>query len=410
MATERVMAIVGAGHVGGRAAQALRAAGWRGRIALIGAEAHLPYERPALSKGLLTGEQDPAKCQLQSSETWRQTEVEHVVAKVSAIDTHARVVCLQDKPTIAYESLLLATGGHARQLDIPGAGGDGVFSLRTLDDAIALAPRFVSGARIVVIGGGFIGLEVAASARARGCEVAVIEGGARLLARTVSASVAMRVHALHERNGVRVAVRAAPRTIKRRPDLTLAVSLESGEVLTADTVVVGIGIDPADELARAAGLEVERGIIVDDELETSARGVYAAGDVAMFPSRFSRQRIRQETWHNAETQAKVAAHNMLGAHEAYRELPWFWSDQYDHQIQVAGEPVLGEPLAIRSLAGDADIHFYFDAEGGLVGASGFGPASSLAKEMKLARMLVERGVPVAPALLSDASVKLKSLL
>jgi 3-phenylpropionate/trans-cinnamate dioxygenase ferredoxin reductase subunit len=410
MATERVMAIVGAGHVGGRAAQALREAGWQGGIALIGAETHLPYERPPLSKGLLTGEQDAAKCQLQSPEAWRRIEVEHVVATVKAIDTVGRVVRLHDGGTIGYASLLLATGGHARRLAVPGADGDGVFSLRTLDDAAALAPRFVPGARIVVIGGGFIGLEVASSARSRGCDVAVVEGAPRLLARAVPASIAARVQALHARHGVRIETGVALSAIERLPDRTLAVSLENGEVLPADTVVAGIGIDPADELARAAGLDVERGIVVNAELETSVRGIFAAGDVAVFPSRFSRQRIRQETWHNAETQARVAARNMLGARETYRELPWFWSDQYDHQLQVAGEPALGAQSTTRSLGDEADIHFYFDANGGLVGASGFGPANRLAKEMKLARMLVDRGAAPAPALLSDTDVKLKSLL
>jgi 3-phenylpropionate/trans-cinnamate dioxygenase ferredoxin reductase component len=409
-AKERAMAIVGAGHVGGRAAQTLREAGWRGRIVMIGAEPHLPYERPPLSKGLLTGERSPAQCGLRPPQAWREDGIEHIVASVRALDPEARTLQLGDGTTVDYEALLLATGGHARRLAIPGASDEGVLCLRTMDDAAAIGPRLVPGARIVVVGGGFIGLEVAASARVRGCDVTVVEGGPRLLGRAVPAAIAAYVHALHERNGVRVLLNGTPQAFERREDGTLAVKLESAETLSADTVIVGIGIEPADELARAAGMEVGRGIVVDEALATSARGVYAAGDVAVFPSRFGAHRIRQETWHNAETQARVAARNMLGAHEAYRELPWFWSDQYDHQLQVAGEPALGTRSITRAVGVDAEIHFELNGQAQLVGASGFGVASALAKEMRLARMLVERGASVAPEQLANSEVKLKSLL
>ncbi|RQR69475.1 oxidoreductase C-terminal domain-containing protein, partial [Burkholderia sp. Bp9011] len=185
---------------------------------------------------------------------------------------------------------------------------------------------------------------------------------------------------------------------------------DDGDVLSADTVVAGIGIEPADELARDAGLVVERGVVVNARLETSARGIYAAGDVAVFPSRASGRLVRQETWHGAETQARVAARNMLGADEPYREMPWFWSDQYDAQLQVAGEPALGVRTVARELGDDAEIHFHFDAGARLVAASGFGRASGFVKEMRVARMLVERGIDVTPAAVADAAVKLKSLV
>ncbi|MFT0174537.1 NAD(P)/FAD-dependent oxidoreductase [Paraburkholderia mimosarum] len=410
MAMQRVMAIVGAGHVGGRAAQTLREAGWRGGIALIGAERHLPYERPPLSKGLLTGERAAAQCGLRVPEAWREDDIEHVVATVQSFDPAARTLHLGDGRTIEYEALLLATGGRVRRLSIPGAGEPGVQCLRTLDDAAAIGERLTPGSHIVVVGGGFIGLEVAASARALGCEVTVVEGGPRLMGRAVPAAIAASAQDLHARHGVMIRLNTAPRSVERRDDGTLAVRLEAGEVLNADSVIVGIGIEPADELARAAGLEVERGIVVDEALQTSARGVYAAGDVAVFPSRFGAHRIRQETWHNAETQARVAARNMLGARDAYRELPWFWSDQYDHQLQVAGEPALGSRSVVRETGASAHIHFDLDCEGKLVGASGFGPTSALAKEMRLARMLVERGASIDGEVLANPEVKLKSLL
>ncbi|RQS74965.1 pyridine nucleotide-disulfide oxidoreductase [Burkholderia sp. Bp8963] len=410
MANERVMAIVGAGHVGGRAAQTLREAGWRGGIALIGAEPHLPYERPPLSKGVLTGERSAAQCGLRAAGDWQADGIAHIVATVVRIDPRARDVLLSDGRAIGYEALLLATGGRARRVAIPGAELDGVLALRTLDDAAALAARLVPDARIVLIGGGFIGLEVAASARLRGCRVTVLDAAPRLLGRAVPASIAARVHALHAHHGVQIRVNRMPVAIARAADGALAVTLADGGTLVADTVVVGIGIEPADELARDAGLAVDRGIVVNARLETSAPGIYAAGDVAVFPSGLSGRPIRQETWHGAETQARVAARNMLGAGEPYGDLPWFWSDQYDGQLQVAGEPALGEHAVARTLGDDAEIQFHFDGGGRLVAASGFGRAPGFAKEMKLARMLVERGAAVAPVDVADTRVKLKALL
>ena len=410
MTSERLMAIVGAGHVGGRAAQTLRQAGWNGAIAMIGAETHLPYERPPLSKGLLTGEREAQQCQLRTSDAWRDDRIDHIVGNVQSFDPQARTLQMSDGRTFAYEALLLSTGGRPRRLTIPGAELDGIIALRTLDDAAAIERRFAPDARIVLVGGGFIGLEVAASARKRGCAVTVLEGAPRLLGRGVPASIAARVHALHEQNGVHIHVNTMPASIDRQDDGALAVTLTNGDVLTADTVIVGIGIEPADELARDAGLAVNRGIVVDASLETSARGVFAAGDVALFPSRYTAQLIRQETWHNAETQARVVARNMLGAAEPYRALPWFWSDQYDHQLQVAGEPALGVSSTTRALGGNAELHFHFDVNLRLVGASGYGPLGGLAREMRLARMLVDSGNAIAPETLADSEVKLKSLL
>ncbi|RQR38573.1 MULTISPECIES: NAD(P)/FAD-dependent oxidoreductase [unclassified Burkholderia] len=410
MANDRVMAIVGAGHAGGRAAQVLREGGWRGRIVLIGAEAHLPYERPPLSKGVLTGERSAAQCGLRDPDAWRADDIEPIVATVERIDPVAREVHVSGGRGFAYDALLLATGGRARRLAIPGAELDGVFALRTLDDAAALGARLVPDARVVLIGGGFIGLEVAASARSRGCRVSVLDAAPRLLGRAVPEAIAARVHALHVQRGVAIGLGRRPVAIERTPDGALAVVLDDGDTLIADTVVAGIGIEPADELARDAGLVVERGIVVNTRLETSARGIYAAGDVAVFPSGSSGRLVRQETWHGAETQARVAARNMLGADEPYREMPWFWSDQYDAQLQVAGEPALGERTVARVLGDDAEIHFHFDAGERLVAASGFGRASGFVKEMRVARMLVERGIGVSPAAVADAGVKLKSLV
>jgi 3-phenylpropionate/trans-cinnamate dioxygenase ferredoxin reductase component len=408
--SERAMAIIGAGHVGGRAAQALRECGWQGRIAMIGAEPHVPYERPPLSKQLLTGEREASHCQLRTPDAWRTDRIEHIVAWVERIVPDVREVVLADGRVIPYEALLLATGGHVRRLAIPGGDLDGVVTLRTLDDAAHIASRLVPHARVAIIGGGFIGLEVAASARQRGCEVCVIEGASRLVGRAVPEAIAADVLHLHERNGVTVRLGVVPAAIERLSDGSLDVVLADGSSQRADLVLVGIGIDPADELARDAGLKVNRGVIVNARLQTSAPHIYAAGDVAIFPSKITGQPMRQETWHNAETQARTAARNMLGEPIAYDATPWFWSDQYDHQLQVAGEPALGVRTIERKLGDAGSISFYLDAPGRLVGASGFGLASGIAKDMKLARMLVERGASPEADALADPTVKLKSLL
>ena len=409
MTETRAMVIVGAGHVGGRAAQALREFGWTGTILLVGAEPHLPYERPPLSKTLLTGERSAAQCALRAPEAYAAESITHFVTRVDAVAATNREITLADGRRFRYESLLLATGGQLRWLSIPGADLPGVFGLRTLDDAAALAPRLVAGAHLVVIGGGFIGLEVAASARALGCRVSVVEGAPRLLGRAVPEAVGASVLALHRARGVDVRLGLAPSAIVR-DGAQLRVGLADGSELLADTVLVGIGIAPAIALAQAAGLACARGVLVDAELASSAAGIWAAGDVAEFPSAVSGTPIRQETWHNAETQARTAARNMLGGHEAYTELPWFWSDQYDHQLQVAGEPALGTHTVTRTLGDGAQIHFDLDAQGRLVGCSGFGLLASVAKDLKLARLLVARQASPTPTQLGDASVKLKSLL
>ncbi len=229
------------------------------------------------------------------------------------------------------------------------------------------------------------------------------------MGRAVPAEVGAEVLALHRARGVDIRLQTMPREIVRGADGRMSVVLDNGGELPADTVVVGVGIEPATALARAAGLPVNRGIVVNSALATGQPDIYAAGDVAEFPSALSGQPIRQESWHNAETQARIAAANMVGGHEPYAALPWLWSDQYDHVVQVGGEPALGAASILRVFNGGR-IHFHLDADETLVGVSGFGEMSAMAREFKLARMLVERRLRPRAADLSDAGVALKSLL
>lgn len=405
------MVIIGAGHCGGRAALALRNLGWAGAITVIGDEPLPPYERPPLSKSVLSGETGMDVIQLATVDAWREAGVTLCLGRrVHAIDRAARSIILDDGSTIAYRSLLLATGGAARTLSIPGAQHPRVLSLRTHADALALRDHLRPGARLLLVGGGFIGLEVAASARETGCDVELIEGAPRLLGRAVPESVAGLVQALHAARGTRIRCGAQPVEIVHRADGNLALLLADGSMLVADVIVAGIGMAPRLELARACGLEVEQGIVVDSHLQTSDANIFAAGDVCQFPSSLSGLAIRQETWHNAETQAGVAAANMLGASSVYDEAPWFWSDQYDHTLQVSGEPSLAESCVSRVPGEGALLLFFLDQNGVLVGTSGFGPANVVTRDLKIMRKLVEGRVRLDPAVLADAAQPLKKLL
>jgi 3-phenylpropionate/trans-cinnamate dioxygenase ferredoxin reductase component len=403
------MVIVGAGHCGGRAAQALREAGWIDEIHMVGDEVYAPYERPPLSKDLLTGEKQAQDCALWSEQSMADLGITRHTARVVGIDPVAYSIALSSGLVLNYGSLLLATGGKVRKLTIPGSDLAEVMTLRGLDDAAALAKRLVPDHRLLVVGGGFIGLEVAASARKLGCQVDLIEGAPRLMGRAVPEPVATCALALHRAKGVRVWMGVNPVSIVKL-DRGLRVLLSDGTSLEVDSVVAGIGIEPATELAKSAGLSVERGIVVDQFLQSSRAGIYASGDVAEFPSKMSGQLIRQETWHNAESQAFIVARNMMGGQEAYDSLPWFWSDQYDYQLQVMGEPALAASSVTRELGEAGLIIFYMDAEQRLVGACGWGPSARIIKELKLTRMLVEKKACIATEVLKDAQSNLKALL
>ncbi len=406
----QAMVIVGAGHAGGRAALALRDAGWTGPVVLVGDEPEPPYERPPLSKGVLLGE--PFTATLAPPSRYAEAGIEWLAGRrATCIDRAAGEVLLDDGRRLPYHALLLATGGRARRLDVPGANLEGVCTLRTLADASALAARLTPHARLVVIGGGFIGLEVAASARTRGCSVSVLEAAPRLLGRAVPEPIAAHVEALHAGRGVTVRLGVAPVGFER-VGAALQVRLADGGSIEADTVVVGIGIVPNCELAERAGLACGdgSGIVVDAHLRTTDPRIFAAGDVARFTSLASGRPMRLESWHNAEDHARVAAVNMAGGSAMVGTTPWFWSDQYDHQLQIAGDPSLATQLATRTLADAAQLHFHLDADGGIAGVSGFGPTSALAKEFKLARTLFEHGVRADAATLADPAIKLKALL
>ncbi|WOH52478.1 NAD(P)/FAD-dependent oxidoreductase [Bradyrhizobium sp. sBnM-33] len=404
------MVIVGAGEAGTAGAIALREGGWRGPVILIGNEAMLPYERPPLSKSILIEEMNPGPKLLVTPKRLAEFAIDYLEGRnVERIDRAAHTVTLSDGAQLIYERLLLTTGARPRKLSVSVAPGSRIATLRTYADALAISRIVRRGCELVVIGGGFIGLEVAASAVSRGASVTVVEVGPRLLTRAVPAPIAELIRAKHERAGVCIETGAIVEGIEaneRRAKVVLA----DGRTHLADLVLVGVGAVPNVELAQAAGLAVDNGIVLDETLTTSDPHVFAAGDCCSFPHPLYGERIRLEAWRNARQQGAAAAANMLGANRPYENVPWFWSDQYDETLQIAGLCREEYVPVARSLGPKGQLFFYLAADGRLVAACGFGCLGSIAKEIRFAEMMIGRRLAPKAEALADPAVNMKSLL
>jgi 3-phenylpropionate/trans-cinnamate dioxygenase ferredoxin reductase component len=387
--------ILGTGECGVRAAFALREAGYEGEILLLGEESSLPYERPPLSKKVPAAEKPIA-----DEKAYGNANIElRRGACVGAIDPTAHRIALDDGGALTYSKLLLATGARPRSFDNIAEAR----TLRTSRDAAGIIGALEKGASMIVIGGGFIGLELASTARKLDGEVIVVEGANRPMIRAVPELIAERALSRHRELGVdvRTGTSVASATANR-------VELANGEVLEADIVVAGVGALPNTALAEQAGLAVADGIVVDERLQTSNPDIFAAGDCCCFPYR-GRQ-VRLESWRAARDMGMHAAGSMLGGAGRYAKIPWFWSDQHDLTLQVAGLFNGAEPTLRRDLDDDAFILFQTDAQGVLFAASGIGTGNRVAKEIRLAEMMIERGIRLDPDQLRDPETNLKSLL
>ncbi len=404
--------VIGAGEAGARAAVALRENGFAGAISLIGDEIHLPYERPPLSKAVLTGEGEPSPPHILDEARLAAHGVTHLHGTAAtAIERAGHLVLLAGRDPLRYDRLLIATGARARRLAVPGAGPDTVHYLRNFAEALTLRRRLHAGHRLVVIGGGFIGLELAAAAVARGAVVTVIEMAPRLLGRAVPAEIASVIAARHEAAGVRILVGATIDRIETDADGSHRVILGSGEAVAADTIIAGVGALPETTLAEQAGLALDNGIAADAYLATSDPDIFTAGDCCSFPhALYGGRRIRLEAWRNAQDQGTAVAKSMLGAGEPYAAVPWFWSDHYELTLQIAGLADEGTETVTRDAGDGARIDFHRAADGRLVAVSAVGPNGRIAKDVRLAEMLIARRAAPAAAELADASVKLKSLM
>ncbi|MDN0200083.1 FAD-dependent oxidoreductase [Streptomyces sp. S.PNR 29] len=406
------MVVAGAGECGVRAAFELREAGWTGPVTLVGAENALPYERPPLSKSVLAepegAREPPALCE---DRALQDAGIEFLAgATVTGIDRDRHQAVLADGRRIPYQRLLLATGANARRLPLAGVDAGGVRYLRSRADAIVLRDRLRPGARIGVIGAGFIGLELAAAAAARGCAVTVIEAAPRPMSRAVPADLAATVADRHRQAGVDLRCgQGVERLVRRNGALLL--ELAGGETAEYDTVVAGVGAVPETALAEKAGLAVENGVRVDDRLTTSDPDIFAAGDCCSFPHPlYGGRRIRLEAWRNARDQGRAAARNMLGDDRPYAAVPWFWSDQFDLTLQIAGLTDAAARAVVRARPDGVRIRFGLEADGRLLSAAAVGPGNSVAKDIRLAELLIARRAAPDPAALGDPAIPLKTLL
>ncbi|MFE2487692.1 NAD(P)/FAD-dependent oxidoreductase [Streptomyces mirabilis] len=399
------IAVVGANLAGGRAAQTLRKEGFEGDIHLIGMEPHPPYERPVLSKEVLLENCDPAQAYLQTEDAWEQQGIQlRLSTVVTRIHRQSRQLELSDGGLVRANKVLLCTGGRVRRLPVPGAELEGVEYLRTIDDAVAVRDRLQTGAPVVVIGGGFIGAEVAACAKLNGCEVTMLEAEDVPLWRVLGHELGGILCGIHRDQGVHVKTKTTVDRIEGNGRVTNVVTSE-GERIEASTVVIGVGITPATELAEGAGLEVGNGIMVNEFCETSIPGIYAAGDVANHPNAILGGRVRLESWQNAQKQATAAAKSMLGESKMFNDVPWFWSDQYDLNIQMSGQPDPTDSIVYRGDKSSRSFSAFFLRDGVLRSVVAFNRARDVKRTMTYiaSRQILE------PAQLGDESVDLRRL-
>lgn len=408
---ERAMVVVGAGQAGLQAAEALRTGGWAGPVMLLGDEPLGPYHRPPLSKAFLAGRMETAQLTMRAPEALARRQIElGTGVRVVAIDRAARALTLQDGSRLPYEGLVLATGARARAPALDIANVRGFFLLRTLADAATLAAALADCARggrpLVVIGGGFIGLEVAATARAAGVEVTVLESAPRVLARVLTPALSAWFEHLHRGHGVTVHTGVQVAGIEcDGAGTVVGVNLADGRRVPAAAVVAGVGAVPNDDLAREAGLACDRGIIVDECGRTADPRITAAGDCTA--RRLSDgSLLRLESVNNATEQGRAAALALLGQERPFHATPWFWSDQYDRKLQMAGLSAGADEHVLRGRLEDGSFSMFHFRDGRLVAVD----SVSTPKEHLLARRLLDAGVTPMPEQCADLSFDLASLL
>ena len=405
MATDQTFVIVGASLAGAKAAETLRAEGFDGRVVLIGEEAERPYERPMLSKEYLRGEKPAAKLYVHDEGFYADNSIELMTGThVESLDPGAHEITLAGGARMRYSRLLLSTGAASRRLPLPGADLPGVAYLRAMGESDALRAAITAASRVVVIGAGWIGSEVAASARQLGAEVAIVAPGTVPLERVLGQELGGVYRDLHAEHGVDLhlstQIEAIVGTVAAQ-----GVRTKDGSLIEGDLVVVGVGASPRDELARDAGLHVENGIVVDEFLATSVPDVFAAGDVAATWNTRYNKRIRMEHWANALNQGPVAARNMLGQHAAYEKLPYFYSDQYDLGMEYNGYADDWDRVVVRQGTAMLEFVAFWLKDGRVLAAMN----ANIWDQGDDIKALIRSGAGVDPDRLADPSVPLADL-
>ena len=398
--------IVGAGQAGGRATEALRLGGYRGALTMIGSEPHLPYERPALSKAYLHAPSADKIVWVRPLAWYEEQDVRlRIGGRAVEIDRAARALTLADGSRLSYSHLVLATGTRPSALLVPGGDHEAVHYLRTLDDASRLQAKLVAGGTLVVVGAGLIGLEVAAAARRIGADVVVLEANDLPMSRAVPAEVGAFFAVVHRRRGVDLRFGARVQRIDHRSDGKAEVGLADGSFVAADLVLVGIGVVPNVELAEAAGLAVRDGIEVDGFGRTGDDRIYAAGDVTSRFDPHAGRFVRLESWQNAQNQAINVAQNIMGSAIEYQDVPWFWSEQFDMNLQIAGHPDPTLGTARRGKLGDGPAAIFYLRKGRLAAVVGVDSP----REVRAGRDLIAMNACIDAQVLADEGTDLIGL-
>ena len=397
--------IVGAGHAAGQTAASLRQKGFSGRIIMIGDEDWVPYQRPPLSKAYLAGELDTERLFFKPEKFWPEHDIETILGvHVDAIDAAAKTLTLSNGHSVQYDKLVLATGSRARELPIPGNELHGVHYLRNIDDVEKIQPAFKAGARLVIVGGGYIGLEVAAVGRKKGLDVTVLETENRVMNRVVATEISDFFQQMHTHEGVKLELGRRVKEIQGDEKVT-SVKCADGFSVATDICIIGIGIIPNTEVAAAAGIKCSNGIVVDEYCQSSDPDIFAAGDCTRHPNPILGRHLRLESVHNAIEQGKTVAASIVGTPVAYAQVPWFWSDQYNVKLQIVGITEGYDQFVIRGKPDERSFAAFYLQNGKLLAVD----AINSPREFMLGKKLVAAGARFDIAELGDADKDFKEL-
>jgi 3-phenylpropionate/trans-cinnamate dioxygenase ferredoxin reductase subunit len=406
MSNSQSAVIIGGSHAAVQLVISLRQNGWEGQITVVSEEPHMPYHRPPLSKAYLAGDSSEEQLALRAPAAYEKLDVNFMLGvSVTRIDTQAYKLELDNNQTLPFSKLALCTGARARPLPIPGADLQGVHYLRTMDDVGGIQQSAASAKTAVIIGGGYIGLETAASLRKLGIAVTILETESRLLKRVASETTSEFYLRLHQQHGTDIRCNTMATAIEGDAAVT-GVVCGDGNKISADMVIIGIGVIPNTELACDAGLDVDNGVLVNEFAQTSHRDIVAAGDCTNHPNPMLKTRLRLESVPNATEQAKAAAASICGIEKQYAELPWFWSDQYDVKLQIAGMNQGYTDAVIRGDSGSSSFSVFYLKDNLILAAD----CINRPKDFMLAKKLIMQGKPTEAAALADETTELKTLM
>ncbi len=398
--------ILGAGQAGVQVAIGLRQGGFGGEVLLVGKETHVPYQRPPLSKQILKKEWAAERCQLRHLEFYEQHQIQLMQGlSASSLDAEKQLVVLSDNSSWSYSGLAICTGAVLNRLPVSGAELAGVYYLRDLDEALELSAQLQEGARLAVIGAGYIGMEVAASARSLGCEVTVIEAQDEIMKRSALPAISSYLREFHEQQGVRILLGSGVKQL-RGDGRVQGVELVNGEIIAVDGVMIGVGVRPQIAWLADSGVQTGRGVKVDGNCRSNVENIYAAGDVAELEHPLLEGWQVLESVQNAVSQGKLVAANLMGGNETYTETPWFWSEQYDRRLQMAGIPRSDDQL-VRREHPETGGFSYFAVQGETIHGV---QSINAARDYMVGRQLIGKQTPVNPAVLADHTINLKDLL